>query len=40
MYITQPKLLKSFIGEFVLGSSHHETTATAGEVLQKGNEKD
>jgi hypothetical protein len=38
--MTQPVLLKSLTDKFVLGSTHHETPATAGEVLRKGNEKD
>jgi hypothetical protein len=38
--ITQPVLLQSFTDEFVLGSTKHETPATAGEVLRKGDEKD
>jgi hypothetical protein len=36
--ITQP--VQSFTDIFVLGSTKHETPATAGEVLRKGNEKD
>ncbi len=40
MKITQPVLLQNYTDKFVLGSTKHETPATAGEVLRKGNEKD
>jgi hypothetical protein len=38
--ITQPVLLQSLTDKFVLGSTKHETPATAGDLLRKGDKKD